>query len=35
MKTDTLRTGIEDGVFTITLSRAREYNTITPQLRDD
>lgn len=35
MKTDTLRTGIEDGVFTITLSRAQEYNTITPQLRDD
>ena len=35
MNTDTLRTGIEDGVFTITLSRAREYNTITPQLRDD
>ncbi len=35
MKTDALRTGIEDGVFTITLSRAREYNTITPQLRDD
>ena len=35
MKTDTLRTGIEDGVFTITLSRASEYNTITPQLRDD
>jgi enoyl-CoA hydratase len=35
MKTDTLRTEIEDRVFTITFTRARQYNTITPQLRDD
>lgn len=31
----TLRTGIEDGVGIITLSRATEYNTITPALRDE
>lgn len=31
----TLRTGLEDGVFTITLSRPGEYNTITPAFRDE
>ncbi len=31
----TLRTDTEDGVRIITLTRAREYNTITPELRDD
>lgn len=31
----TLRTGVEDGVFVITLCRAAEYNTITPVLRDE
>ncbi len=31
----TLRTDLADGVFSIVLSRAAEYNTITPQLRDD
>ena len=31
----TLRTELDSGVFVITLSRAREYNTITPQLRDE
>ena len=31
----TLRTQISDGVFSIVLTRAAEYNTITPQLRDD
>jgi len=31
----TLRTHVEEGVFVITLSRAAEYNTITPQLRDE
>ncbi len=31
----TLRTATEDGVRIITLSRAREYNTITPGLRDE
>lgn len=31
----TLRTEIADGVFTITLARAKEYNTITPALRDE
>jgi len=31
----TLRTAVEDGVFVITLSRAAEYNTITPALRDE
>ena len=35
MKTETLKTEIVDRVFAITLSRAREYNTITPALRDD
>lgn len=35
MKTATLRTEIVDQVFTITLTRADEYNTITPALRDD
>ena len=35
MQTDTLRTEVVDRVFAITLSRAREYNTITPALRDD
>src|SRR5262245_53073140 len=31
----TLRTDLEKGVFAITLTRADEYNTITPQLRDE
>jgi enoyl-CoA hydratase len=31
----TLRTETADGVFSIVLTRAGEYNTITPQLRDD
>ena len=31
----TLRTHVEDGVFVITLCRPEEYNTITPQLRDE
>jgi enoyl-CoA hydratase len=31
----TLTTHIEDGVFVITLTRAAEYNTITPALRDE
>jgi len=35
MKTDVLRTETGDGVYTITLCRAREYNTITPGFRDD
>ncbi len=30
-----LRTHIEEGVFIITLCRAEQYNTITPQLRDE
>lgn len=32
---DTLRTESQDGVFSIVLTRAAEYNTITPQLRDE
>ena len=35
MKTETLHTAVAERVFTITLTRSREYNTITPQLRDD
>jgi enoyl-CoA hydratase len=31
----TLRTSRDSGVFVITLSRAAEYNTITPELRDE
>lgn len=31
----TLRTELEDGVFSIILTRAEEYNTITPELRDE
>ncbi len=31
----TLRTEVVDGVFVITLARAEEYNTITPELRDE
>ncbi len=31
----TLRTSVDEGVFTITLTRAAEYNTITPTLRDE
>src|SRR3954447_618407 len=31
----TLRTETEDGVRSIVLTRADEYNTITPQLRDE
>jgi len=32
---ETLRTEKRDGVFSIVLTRAAEYNTITPQLRDE
>jgi enoyl-CoA hydratase len=32
---ETLRTEVDDGVFSIVLTRAEEYNTITPQLRDE
>ena len=32
---ETLRTETEDGVRSIVLTRAREYNTITPQLREE
>ncbi len=32
---ETLRIEREDGVFSIVLTRAAEYNTITPQLRDE
>ena len=32
---ETLQTEVADGVFVITLTRAREYNTITPALRDE
>ena len=32
---ETLRTESQDGVFSIVLTRAAEYNTITPQLRDE
>ncbi|MCZ6821320.1 MAG: crotonase/enoyl-CoA hydratase family protein [Deltaproteobacteria bacterium] len=35
MSPKTLRTELEDGVFSITLCRAQEYNTITPELRDE
>jgi enoyl-CoA hydratase len=35
MEFETLRTHIEDGVFIVTLCRADQYNTITPQLRDE
>ncbi|HTO68622.1 MAG TPA: crotonase/enoyl-CoA hydratase family protein [Casimicrobiaceae bacterium] len=35
MKQATLRTDLSGGVFTITLTRAKQYNTITPQLRDE
>lgn len=35
MTEPTLRTEIADGVATITLCRATEYNTITPELRDE
>jgi enoyl-CoA hydratase len=31
----TLRTDLDEGVFAITLTRAAEYNTITPELRDE
>ena len=31
----TLRTELADGVFSVVLTRAEEYNTITPQLRDE
>src|SRR5262245_39325992 len=31
----TLRTELDNGVFAITLTRAAEYNTITPQLREE
>jgi len=32
---NTLRTELDDGVFSIVLTRAEEYNTITPELRDE
>src|SRR5690606_29478276 len=32
---ETLRTEIRDGVFIVTLTRAAEYNTITPAFRDE
>ncbi|MGH2757082.1 MAG: crotonase/enoyl-CoA hydratase family protein [Actinomycetota bacterium] len=32
---ETLRTEVDEGVFSIVLTRAAEYNTITPQLRDE
>ena len=35
MAYSTLRTHLAEGVFVITLSRAAEYNTITPALRDE
>ncbi len=35
MKGRTLTTETREGVFTITLTRAKEYNTITPELRDE
>jgi enoyl-CoA hydratase len=35
MTGSTLRTDLARGVFTITLTRADAYNTITPQLRDE
>ena len=35
MSPTTLRTETADGVRSIVLSRAREYNTITPELRDE
>jgi enoyl-CoA hydratase len=35
MQRRTLRTETRDGVFTITFTRAKEYNTITPELRDE
>src|SRR5258705_838380 len=31
----TLRTDLDQGVFAITLTRAEQYNTITPQLREE
>ena len=31
----TLRTELDEGVFSIVLARAAEYNTITPELRDE
>ena len=35
MSGSTLRTETSDGVFSIVLTRAEEYNTITPELRDE
>jgi len=35
MSGKTLRTDVDEGVFAITLTRAAEYNTITPELRDE
>jgi enoyl-CoA hydratase/carnithine racemase len=35
MNGKTLRTDLDSGVFAITLTRAAEYNTITPELRDE
>ncbi len=35
MNGSTLRTETSDGVFSIVLTRAAEYNTITPELRDE
>src|SRR5918997_5563567 len=35
MSASTLRTERDEGVFSIVLTRAEEYNTITPELRDE
>jgi len=35
MSPKTLRTDLEEGVYRITLCRSEEYNTITPELRDE
>ncbi len=35
MEGKALRAELAEGVYTITLSRAKEYNTITPELRDE
>ncbi|MFQ5513607.1 MAG: crotonase/enoyl-CoA hydratase family protein [Myxococcota bacterium] len=35
MQGETLRTALDEGVFVISLTRAKEYNTITPKLRDE
>jgi enoyl-CoA hydratase len=35
LSASTLRTSVDEGVFVITLTRGAEYNTITPDLRDE